>query len=146
MFPQTLWNVNARTLADEPRTNNHLEGWHKRFKTVVDKHHPNIYDFMERLRGEQARTETLIEKLIGGVKLMEVRYKVIFTRSRYFPTNLYTTFISINPRVHILKNYYSMSNFSFQVRKTNEKLMRIVEDFNNKLPMEYPRGIAYNIK
>ena len=37
-----------------------------RFKTVVDKHHPNIYDFMERLRGEQAMSETLIEKLIGG--------------------------------------------------------------------------------
>ena len=68
---------------------------------VVDKHHPNIYQFMERLRGEQARTETLIEKLIGGEKPLEVRQKVISTLSLYFPINLYTTFVSMNLRVHI---------------------------------------------
>ena len=56
---------------------------------------------MERLRGEQARTETLIEKLIGGEKPLEVRQKVISTPSLFFPINLYTAFISMNLRVHI---------------------------------------------
>ena len=39
-----------RTIADEPRTNNILEGWHRRFNTIVAKHHPNIYGFLERLK------------------------------------------------------------------------------------------------
>ena len=43
-----------------------LEGWHKRFSTVVAKHHPNIYDFIGCLRAEQARTETVIGNLVMG--------------------------------------------------------------------------------
>ncbi|XP_053407311.1 uncharacterized protein LOC128559510 [Mercenaria mercenaria] len=43
MYPPHLWNVYKRTLEGEPRTNNQLEGWHRRFKTIVDKNHPNIY-------------------------------------------------------------------------------------------------------
>ena len=43
-----------------------LEGWHRRFSTVVAKHHPNIYDFISCLRAEQTRTETDISKLDMG--------------------------------------------------------------------------------
>ena len=35
-----------RTIAEKPRTNNILEGWHRRFNTIVAKHHPNIYEFI----------------------------------------------------------------------------------------------------
>lgn len=66
MFEPSLWNVRSRTLENEPRTNNQLEGWHRRFKTIVDKHHPNIFQFIDKLKGEQARTETVIEQLIAG--------------------------------------------------------------------------------
>ena len=48
---------------EEPRTNNILEGWHSRFNTIVAKHHQ---DFLEMLKGEQARTDTLVERLIDG--------------------------------------------------------------------------------
>ena len=75
-FPPELWSVYDRTLADEPRTNNQLEGWHRRFKVIVDKHHPNIYQFMDRLKGEQAHTETTIEQLIGGMVPQAMRKKV----------------------------------------------------------------------
>ncbi|XP_053400166.1 uncharacterized protein LOC123539956 [Mercenaria mercenaria] len=67
-YPVGLWNVHERTLAGEPRTNNQHEGWHRRFKTIVDKHHPNIFLFIDKLRSEQSRTETQVEKLIGGQK------------------------------------------------------------------------------
>ena len=53
--------VFERTIVDEPRINNILEGWHRRFNTIVAKHHPNIYEFLERLKGEQAHTDTLVE-------------------------------------------------------------------------------------
>ena len=43
-----------------------LEGWHRRFSTVVAKHHPNIYDFIGCLTAEQARTEMVVIKLIMG--------------------------------------------------------------------------------
>ena len=45
--------------------------------TVVDKHHPNIYEFLDKLLGEQARTETLVQQLIAGAAPVEVRQKVI---------------------------------------------------------------------
>lgn len=76
LFPPTLWSVYQRTLDGEPRTNNHLEGWHRRFKAIVDKHHPNIYVFLDCLKGEQARTETQIERLIAGETPQKLRKKV----------------------------------------------------------------------
>ena len=51
-FAPRLWSVYERVLNDEPRTTNMLEGWHRRFSTVVAKHHPNIYDFIGCLRAE----------------------------------------------------------------------------------------------
>ena len=65
-FAPRLWSVYERVLNDEPRTTNMLERWHRRFSTVVTKHHPNIYDFIGRLRTEQARTDMVVSKLIMG--------------------------------------------------------------------------------
>ena len=55
-----------RVLNEEPRTTNMLEGWHRKFSSIVAKHHPNIYDFLGCLRSEQSRTETVITKLLMG--------------------------------------------------------------------------------
>ncbi|XP_053374025.1 uncharacterized protein LOC123541908 [Mercenaria mercenaria] len=107
MFPPQLWNVNSRTLSDEPRTNNHLEGWHRRFKSIVDKFHPNIYEFIDTLQGEHARTEMVIQQLIGDGALQEARPKI---------------------------------------KKMNEKLQRVVQDFGKRSSEEFLRGIAYNIR
>ena len=65
-FAPRLWSVYERVLNDEPQTTNMLEGWHRRFSTVVAKHHPNIYDFIGCLRAEQARKEMVVSKLIIG--------------------------------------------------------------------------------
>ena len=45
--------------------------------TVVAKYHPNIFEFIDKLKGEQARTETAIEQLIGGAAPQGARQKVI---------------------------------------------------------------------
>jgi hypothetical protein len=78
LFPPSLGSVYQRTLDGEPRTNNHLEGWHRRFKSIVDKHHLNVYVFLDRLKGEQAYTETQIERLIAGEPPKELRKKVTY--------------------------------------------------------------------
>ena len=68
--------VFERTIADEPRTNNILEGWHGRFNTIIAKHHLNIYEFLEKLKGEQAHTDTLVKQLIAGQQPQQPRMKV----------------------------------------------------------------------
>ena len=65
-FAFKFWSVYERVLNDEPRTPNMLESWHRRFGTLVEEHHPNIYDFIGCLRSEQARTDTVISKLLMG--------------------------------------------------------------------------------
>lgn len=49
-----------RTLLDEPRTTNYLEGWRRRINSIVGKAHPNIWDFLKCLLGEQAHIEMAV--------------------------------------------------------------------------------------
>ena len=43
-FSLSHWNVH---LIDGPRTNNNLEGWHSRVKTLAGKTHLNIFEIIE---------------------------------------------------------------------------------------------------
>ena len=52
-----------------PRTTNKLEGWHRRFSSIMAKHHPNIYEFIGKLKEEQHHTEMSIMQLLSGAKL-----------------------------------------------------------------------------
>ena len=54
-----------RDKKDDLRTNNTLEGWHRRFNMIIAKHHPNIFEFLDRLKSEQAHTDTSFEQFIG---------------------------------------------------------------------------------
>ena len=62
-FPVQMWNVYEN---EDYRTNNHLEGWHKRLKCLVGKSHPNIYEFVEVMKKEQTATEVLMLQLSAG--------------------------------------------------------------------------------
>ena len=77
-----VWSVYERTLRDEPRTTNFLEGWHRRFQKVVSKHHPDIYEFIRHLKGEQSNTEAGIQRLIAGAKPKTARRRVILGNTR----------------------------------------------------------------
>ena len=106
-FSPKIWSVYERVLNDEPRTTHLLEGWHKRFSTIVTKSHPNIYDFIGCLRSEHARMDTVMSKLLMGETLKNV-------------------------------NRYEKSK--------TQKIRNVVHQFERRLPLDYVRGIAHNIK
>ena len=43
IFDPAIWSVHSRVASSSPRTTNHLEGWHRRFSTLMMKAHPNIF-------------------------------------------------------------------------------------------------------
>lgn len=65
-FPPGQWSVYQRVVDEEPRTNNQLEGWHRRFSGIVGKAHPNVHELLQRLREEQSHTEIVISQLVAG--------------------------------------------------------------------------------
>ena len=42
LFALNLWNIFHRTFDELPRTNNHVEGWHRRFQAQVSSCHPSF--------------------------------------------------------------------------------------------------------
>ena len=44
-FPPVLWNV-FNNDAHNPKTNNHVKGWHNKLKRITRKAHPNIYEIV----------------------------------------------------------------------------------------------------
>ena len=57
-YPIQTWNVHGRTLQGIARTNNSVEGWNRRFGTLLGKHHPNIFEFLEALMEEEKYSES----------------------------------------------------------------------------------------
>ena len=47
-------------------TNNNLEGWHNRVKTLAGKAHLNIFEMVELFKTEQCRMEASILQLATG--------------------------------------------------------------------------------
>ena len=52
MYAIDFWNVRARTMAGEPRTNNFCEGWHNRVNSALDSPHPTIWKLFRVIRNE----------------------------------------------------------------------------------------------
>ncbi len=57
-----MWNVHGVDLG----TDNHVEGWHRRFNSVVNKHHPNLWHFMTQLIIEQAASDAIVQQIAAG--------------------------------------------------------------------------------
>ena len=66
LFPIEMWSMHQRTIDGLPRTNNHVEGWHRRFQADVGAHHPNFWRFLTVLRREEALTHTEIVQAEAG--------------------------------------------------------------------------------
>ncbi|CAF2872592.1 unnamed protein product [Rotaria sp. Silwood2] len=65
-FDHTLWNVYDRFIADLPRSNNSVEGWHNAFANRVTIAHPTIKKLAEKIRREQSKFEVDIAHLLQG--------------------------------------------------------------------------------
>ena len=57
-FPIASWNHYA---TEGPRTNNHVEGWHKKLNVAAGRTHPNVFEVVEVFQQEQAMTEVTPE-------------------------------------------------------------------------------------
>ncbi|XP_076036661.1 uncharacterized protein LOC143022389 [Oratosquilla oratoria] len=68
LFRHDMWNMYSRVLDDLPKTNNSLEGWHRRFETEVGVHHPNIWRFIKCLQKEQGFNEVQTEQYVGEIE------------------------------------------------------------------------------
>ena len=44
-----------QTIGDLPRTNNAVEGWHRRLQANVGAYHPNFWKFIDILKSEQSQ-------------------------------------------------------------------------------------------
>jgi hypothetical protein len=69
--PPRMWNVHGQDI----RTNNSVEGWHARFKKIVRKRHPNLWELLIELQREQAATEVAVQQITGGQKVNTVKRK-----------------------------------------------------------------------
>lgn len=66
MFPIELWNVYDRVIANLPRSNNSIEGWHNAFAKRVAITHPSISKLTDKIRREQAKFEVDIAQIRQG--------------------------------------------------------------------------------
>ena len=67
MFAHALWNTFTATANEEARTNNSMEGWHRRFSSLIGAHHPSLWKFIDVLKTEQSQTQFRLNQLVAGV-------------------------------------------------------------------------------
>lgn len=60
------WNHYQAVLDGKDTTNNASEGWHNRFRNVVNKHHPDLYSCLKEFQKEQADVEISLLELAQG--------------------------------------------------------------------------------
>ena len=74
--------VYERTLGSEPRNTNFLEGWHRCISSILGQAHPNIWKFLEFLKGEQSNTELRKQALLCGESLFKKSSKAVSRKKR----------------------------------------------------------------
>ena len=61
-----FWNMYDQTIGDLLRTNNAVEGWHRRFQANVGAYHPNVWKFIDILKREQSLNHVNISQARAG--------------------------------------------------------------------------------
>lgn len=69
------WNHYQSVLQGTDTTNNASEGWHNRFRTVVNKHHPDLYSCLKEFQKEQADMEIGLIELAQGKSIKDAPKK-----------------------------------------------------------------------
>lgn len=75
-YPTTLWSVHHLKQENLPRTNNHMEAWHRRFASVVARMHLGVYPAIHELRKENHRVEHELTRLEAGLPIQRRQSKV----------------------------------------------------------------------
>lgn len=66
LFAHAVWSVHSRVERHLPRTNNNVEGWHRKMQAAVSAHHPNIWRFMTILHREHSLVNVVVAQRLGG--------------------------------------------------------------------------------
>jgi hypothetical protein len=66
LFSPIFWSVFEQMELGIPRTQNRVEGWHRRFETLVGKCHFGVYTIIEGIKKEQIQMERRAEYIIRG--------------------------------------------------------------------------------
>ena len=66
LFPINFWSVYERTRSNCFRTNNCVEGWHRRFKSVMQCANPGVFKCVQKIVKEQKTQSLEIMRLNAG--------------------------------------------------------------------------------
>lgn len=83
LFDWEMWNCTDNVLNSQPKTNNHIEGWHLAFESQLSASHPTIWKFIAAIQREQSLSEFKISQFNSGtpatsrkVKYMQLNTKL----------------------------------------------------------------------
>lgn len=82
LFPIKFWNVNERTKNNEHRTNNQVEGWHRRFQSVLACGNPGFFTCVKALKKEQVNTMDKVNRLQAGFAVQKKKSKYVELNKR----------------------------------------------------------------
>lgn len=142
-FPPSKWSVHTRTLLDQDRTNNKVEGWHKKIKDFLGAAHPEIYVFLDELknffrqeedRRRQNRATTL--QVAAAAAIKGTPSSPTGTSPRPLPGNFYKR-RSAELKAKVLQ----FQNGDFQTTPVRTGLIRFLSEVADILMRRPPRGI-----
>ncbi|CAG8784351.1 16754_t:CDS:1, partial [Dentiscutata erythropus] len=64
LFPSSFWSVHKNNEYDFPQTNNFVEAWHSRWKTLIGSSNLNIFKFIKEIQKEQNRVQLDITAIL----------------------------------------------------------------------------------
>ncbi|CAF1541239.1 unnamed protein product [Adineta ricciae] len=65
-YPVAFWNMSARVKLDLHRTNNHVEGWHRKLNCAFQCCHPTLWAFLDKLIREENNVHVDIINAMTG--------------------------------------------------------------------------------
>lgn len=94
-FPPSLWNQRDNVADGVARTVNACEGWHYSLQALFLCHHPNIWKFLNGLKGDCAKQRATIQQFVGGAPMppprrvfRELKARTARTCERYNPAEV----------------------------------------------------------
>ncbi|KAK0425540.1 hypothetical protein QR680_009251 [Steinernema hermaphroditum] len=72
LFSQETWNVHARLMADQPKTNNSVEAFHSALVKLFGCAHPTMWKFIETLQMYQLKVDADIVNVQAGRQIRRV--------------------------------------------------------------------------
>ena len=97
-------------LSGDARTNNSVEGWNRRFSSLVGADHPSLWKFIDKLKQEQSHTEFRLNQLAAGsqptakrvrYRDLEARLTRIINQFGEIPLTDYLTGVAFNISFHV---------------------------------------------